>query len=110
MLYRERLVGKVTGTSLTLFSKAISPEHQLTVEHIGLYASVAANRSCRIYIEGHGYKHYLQYHTVENGVSRRVDIIPVTIDDNERLAFEIAGVVTDEEFEVFLTGYIQKKE
>jgi len=46
---------------------------------------------------------------VENGISRRVDIKPVTIDDNERLAFDFAGVVADEEFEVYLTGNARMK-
>jgi hypothetical protein len=109
MLYRERITGKATGTSLTLFSKEIKPGWQVTIEHIGFKANVAATRTCRIYLEGHGYNHYLEYHSVENGISRRVDIKPVTIDDNERLAFDFVDVVADEEFEVYLTGNARMK-
>jgi len=109
MLYRERLVGKAVTISLTLYSRELKPKDFVTIEHICFSASVAATRSCRIYIEGFGYKHYLEYHSVESGVSRRVDINPVTIDDSERLAFELPSVVAGETFEVYLTGTIHKK-
>lgn len=109
MLYRERLVVKAITTSVTLYSNELKPGDFVTIEHIGFKASVAASRSCRIFIEGHGYKHYLDYHSVENGVSRRVDINPVCIDDSERLGFEFVSIVANEEFEVYLAGTKHKK-
>jgi len=109
MLYRERIRGKATGASLTLFSKRIESGWEVTIEHIGFYAEVGATRKCNIYIEGHGYKHFLGYHNVENGVSERADLRPITIDDYERLAFEFDSLSAGEIIEVFLTGKRQKK-
>jgi len=104
MLYRERLTGKGNGATLTLFSKKIKAGWQVTIEHIGFYSEVNANRVCRIYLEGHGYKHYLTYITVTGGVEQGLDIRPITIDDNERLAFDFINTEVGEEFEVYLMG------
>jgi len=94
MLYRERITGKGNGATLTLFSKEIRPGWQVTIEHIGFFSVV-----------NHGYKHYFTYINVTGGVEERLDIKPITIDDNERLAFDFLNTDVGEEFEVYLTGY-----
>jgi len=104
MLYRERIVGKATGSSLTLFTKRIETGWQVTVEQICFFSTTVNNRDCNIYLEGHGYKHYLTRHTVEHDVSFRVDLEKLTLDDQERLAFEVLGLTAGDEVEVYLTG------
>jgi len=97
-------VGKATGSSLTLFTKRIETGWQVIVEQICFFSTTVNNRDCNIYLDGHGYKHYLTKHIVNSGVSYRVDLEKLTLDDQERLAFEVSGLTAGDDVEVYLAG------
>ena len=104
MLYRERIVGKASGTGLTLFTRDLVDRRKVTIQHIGLDAAVAATRSLIVYLNGGGYQHVILAHDVTNGSSVITLYIPVIYSSNERLAFYLSDIAVDETVDIYLTG------
>ena len=104
MLYRERIVGKASGTGLTLFTRDLVERRKVSIQHIGLDAAVAATRSLIVYLNGGGYQHLVLTHSVTDGLSVINLTIPLIYSNDEKLAFYLPDIATDESADIYLTG------
>ena len=104
MLYRERIVGKASGTGLTLFTRDLVDKQKVTIQHIGLTATVAATRSLIVYLKGSGYQHLVLVDSITNGSNVISFYIPIVYSSNESLAFYLSDIALHESVNIYLTG------
>ena len=96
------------GALDTLYSEKVKDGRIYCIQQVAWEIDVATsggNTRCRLYIEGHGYKHYISEQDGPTAGTLYEYKIPLWLIPGERLALDIDNTGTSTTAEMHLTGY-----
>lgn len=105
IFYRRRVREVAPAASFDVIDKEVDYGYIRKIERVVAINKTADAGELRIYISGHGYKHYVD--TAINLGKKPVAPVQVvyTLRESESLGFEITGVTAGDEIEIYITGY-----
>ena len=108
--YRDRLTLITSGAGVaTLLSKPIKPNQKLVLMLItwSIDKSLGGgNYRAQLYVDGHGYKHFLKGQIAPTKGAQWTHSQEVHITPGERLALELDEAAAATVVEVYLSGYM----
>lgn len=106
-MYRERLTGVASSSTLTLETRPVEYVQIRVIERIAVQNKNSASGKVLVYLSGYGYNHYVaQINLTSNDVTIVMDK-PLTLREEEGLSIAFDGLTPGDNVEVWLTGYEQ---
>jgi len=104
--YKDQIVGTgVTGVVVELKSRPIKIGKRYCFQRVTFEDKTSAFTSLRVYVEGHGYEHYLAEQKSPAAATLYWLKDPVYLIPGERLVGKFTGTTTGDVLEMCITGY-----
>jgi len=105
IFYRKWLSKGAPASSFDLLDKPVRSGYIRKIERIVIVNDTADRGAVNIYLEGLGYKHYIDktVDLTQKPVAPEPTIY--TIKEDEALGFEFSGLTVGDQVEVYITGY-----
>lgn len=102
--YRKRLRVVSGSGDVYLYDDEVEQGRKLEISRIIIWSNATTARVAGVFIDGHGYKHYIYVVSAGSGLTNTSAYLPLEIYEGERLGIVFSGTSAGEVFEVYITG------
>lgn len=105
MDYRERVKATATGATLSLYSSNVDELRERWVNHVTVNRTGSVTSYGQLYINTHGYNHYITTSSSGAGVSKFAIDRPIHLHAGERLGINFVSTTATDIYDISITGF-----